>query len=31
MMDNDRKVEALKSLQGHIWKFAYEKNLVKGQ
>lgn len=31
LMDNDRKVEALKSLQGHIWKFAYENGLVKGQ
>lgn len=30
-MDMDRKAKPLKQLQGHIWKYAYEKGLVKGQ
>ncbi len=30
-MDADRKAKPLKTLQGHIWKFAYESGLVKGQ
>ncbi|EGD76989.1 enolase-phosphatase E1 [Salpingoeca rosetta] len=29
-MDNDRKATALKQLQGHIWKDAYESGAVKG-
>ena len=30
-MDSDRKAKALKQLQGHIWKYAFENELVKGQ
>lgn len=30
-MDADRKAKALKQLQGHMWKSAYENGLVKGQ
>lgn len=30
-MDLDRKVKALKQLQGNIWKKAYECGDVKGQ
>eukprot|EP00055_Hartaetosiga_balthica_P014472 m.79519 g.79519 ORF g.79519 m.79519 type:complete len:275 (+) comp8606_c0_seq2:89-913(+) len=30
LMDNDRKVTALKQLQGHMWKSAYENGLIKG-
>ena len=30
-MDSDRKTQALKQLQGHIWKIAYENGFVTGQ
>eukprot|EP00056_Hartaetosiga_gracilis_P004358 m.74392 g.74392 ORF g.74392 m.74392 type:complete len:194 (-) comp11801_c0_seq1:425-1006(-) len=29
-MDNDRKVTALKQLQGHMWKNAYQTKLIHG-
>ncbi|XP_047469693.1 enolase-phosphatase E1-like [Penaeus chinensis] len=31
MMDTDRKVPALKTLQGHMWRRAYQSGLVQGQ
>ncbi|KAK3718786.1 hypothetical protein QZH41_014038 [Actinostola sp. cb2023] len=31
LMDADRKVTALKQLQGHIWKKAYEDGEIKGE
>ena len=30
-MNSDRKAGPLKQLQGHIWKDAYEKQLIFGQ
>lgn len=30
-MSNDRKTKALKNLQGHIWRDAYQARHVKGQ
>ena len=30
-MSSDRKTTALKQLQGHMWKSAYETGEVKGQ
>ncbi|XP_031558435.1 enolase-phosphatase E1-like [Actinia tenebrosa] len=30
-MDSDRKITALKQLQGHIWKKAYEDGEIKGE
>lgn len=30
-MSADRKTTALKQLQGHIWKSAYEQGKVRGQ
>ena len=30
-MDADRKILPLKQLQGHMWKYAYECRIVKGQ
>lgn len=30
-MSNDRKTKALKNLQGHIWRHAYQAGHVKGQ
>lgn len=30
-MELDRKTTALKQLQGHMWRDAYEQGLVKGQ
>ena len=30
-MDEDRKTGALKQLQGHMWRQAYESGAVKGQ
>ena len=29
-MDNDRKSTALKRLQGHMWRSAYEQKLIQG-
>ncbi|CEM31813.1 unnamed protein product [Vitrella brassicaformis CCMP3155] len=29
-MDNDRKMPALKALQGHMWRAAYRSGLIKG-
>ena len=31
LMDADRKIKPLKQLQGHMWRYAYEKGIVKGQ
>jgi methionine salvage enolase-phosphatase E1 len=30
-MDADSKITALKQLQGHIWKKAYEEAEIKGE
>lgn len=30
-MDADRKTEALKQFQGHIWRKAFESGEIKGQ
>lgn len=30
-MDRDRKITALKQLQGHMWKDAYMSGIIKGQ
>lgn len=29
-MDSDRKIKALKSFQGYMWRFAYESGEIKG-
>jgi len=31
LMDADRKIKPLKQLQGHMWRYAYAKGIVKGQ
>ena len=31
MMDADRKILALKTLQGHMWRTAYQEGDVMGQ
>ena len=31
MMDSNRKVTSLKTLQGRMWKKAYENGSIKGQ
>ena len=30
-MDKDKKITALKQLQGHMWRESYEKGVIKGQ
>lgn len=30
-MDRDEKLTALKQLQGHIWRKAYQRGLIKSQ
>ena len=31
MMDRDRKVKALKTLQGYVWIGGYKEGVLKGQ
>ena len=31
LVSEDRKVTALKDLQGHMWRHAYETGKIKGQ
>ncbi len=31
LMDADRKIKPLKQLQGHMWRYAYAKGIVRGQ